>query len=69
MTGIFWSFRASIVSPFRSRIFGLLKQMRQLWPVGSDLAKFHHFGTILKVLGNFLGFWDVLFGKLLILRC
>ena len=26
-----------------------------------DLAKFRHFGTSLKVLGNFLGFWQKCF--------
>ena len=33
--------------------------------VWSDLAKFYHFGTILKVLGKFLKVYLV-FGKLLI---
>ena len=32
------------------------------WPVGPDLPKFCHFGTILKVFGNF---FEVLFGILL----
>ena len=46
-----------------SCVAGLNKSPRPVWP---DLAKFRHFGTILKVLGAFL-MAQLVFGKILML--
>ena len=53
---------------------GSWQKIRSLVPVWPDLAKFHHFGKILKLLGNFfegsVGIWAKFwthFGKSFIL--